>query len=129
MFLSGSFAVTLQCSHQCDHSVPGLEILKEPRDVPKMFQISTFAVFWECPCSVSLLGKFGEILGTLQVHARKTAKLGTFEMCLQCSQNFPKFYQKRYTAGTLPGHCKCTNSEHLWCIALVLFKFSEPGTL
>src|ERR1700753_2874988 len=66
---------------------------------------------------------FGEILGTLQAHARKTAKLGTFEMCLQCSQNFPKFSQKQYTAGTLPGHCKCTDVEHLWYIPLVLSKF------
>src|ERR1700753_2293013 len=82
-----------------------------------MFCISTFAVSWECSCSVPLLVKFGEILGTLQAHARKTAKLGTFEMCLQYSQNFPKFYQ------TLPGHCKCTDAEHLWYIALVLSKF------
>src|ERR1700753_3304722 len=77
-----------------------------------MFQISTFAVSWECSCSVLFFGKLGEILGTLQAHARKTAKLGTFEMCLQCSQNFPKFSQKRYTAVTLPGHRKCTDSEH-----------------
>src|ERR1700753_1655413 len=88
-----------------------------------MFQISTFAVSWECSCSVLLLGKFWEILGTLQAHARKTAKPGTFEMCLQCPQNFPKFSQKWHTAGTLPGHCKCTDSEHLWSIALVLSKF------
>src|SRR6201990_3240461 len=88
-----------------------------------MFQISTFAVSWECFCSVPLLVKFGEILGTLQAHPRKTAKSGTFEMCLQCPQNFPKFFQKRYTAETLPGHCKCTNLEHLWYIALVLSKF------
>src|ERR1700753_2874984 len=90
MFLSGSFAVNLQCSHQCDHSVPGLEILKEPRDVPKMFHISTFAVSWECSCSVLLLGKFGEILGTLQAHF-KCSKFCSFPgMCLQCPQNFPK---------------------------------------
>src|SRR6201992_346512 len=88
-----------------------------------MFQISTFAVSWECSCSVSLVGKFGEILGTLQAHARKTAKLGTFEMCLQCPKNFPKFSQRRYTAGTLPGHCKCTDLEHLWYIPWVLSKF------
>src|ERR1700755_1201113 len=99
MFLSGSFAVTLQCSHQCDHSVPGLEILKEPRDVPKMFQIGTFAVSWECSCSVPLLGTFCEILCTHYAHSRKASKLGTCERCLQCPKNFPKFSQKRYTAG------------------------------
>src|SRR6201992_2092303 len=87
-----------------------------------MFQISTFAVSWECSCSVPLLGKFGDILGTLQAHARKTKKLGTFEMHLQCSKNFPKFSQKRYTAGKLPGHCKCTDLEHLWYIPMVLSK-------
>src|SRR6201992_1196278 len=120
MFLSGSFAVTLQCSHQCDHSVPGLEILKEPKgctkDVPHQYICSVLGVFLQCTT-------FGEILGTLQAHARKTAKLGTFEMCLQCSQNFPKFSQRWYTAGKLPGHCKCTDAEHLWYIALVLSKF------
>src|ERR1700753_1254990 len=77
-----------------------------------MFQISTFAVSWECSCSVPLLVKFGGILGTLQAHARKTAKLGTFEMCLPCSQNVPKTCQKRYTAVTLHGHHKCADSEH-----------------
>src|SRR6201992_4232520 len=102
---------------------------KNQSNVPKMFQISTFAVSWECSCSAPLLGKFGEILGTLQAHPRKTAKRGTFEMCLQCPKNCPKFSQKRYTAGTLPEHCKCTVLEHLWYIALVLSKFSEPGTL
>src|ERR1700753_77970 len=66
-----------------------------------MFQISTFAVSWECSCSVPLLEKFGEILGTLQAHF-KCSKFCSFPgMCLQCSQNFPKFYQKQYTAGTL----------------------------
>src|ERR1700753_3105118 len=88
-----------------------------------MFQIGTFAVSWEFSCSVPLLGKFGEILGTLQVHF-KCSKFFSFPgMCLQCPQNFPKFSQKRYTAGTLPGHCKCTNLDHLWYIPLVLSKF------
>src|ERR1700753_3360055 len=126
MFLSGSFAVTLQCSHQCDHSVPGSQDFERTK---AMYQISTFAVSWECSCSVPLLVKFWEILGTLQAHARKTAKLGIFEMCLEGYQNSPKFSQKRYTAGTLPGHCKCTDLEHLWFIALVLFKFFKPSTL
>src|SRR6201990_1884538 len=74
-----------------------------------MFQISTFAVSWECSCSVPLLGQFGEILGTLQAHARKTAKLGTFEMCMQCSQNFPK-------SGTLQEHSQDTANVPIWNI-------------
>src|ERR1700753_3309458 len=79
-----------------------------------MFQISTFAVSWECSCSVPLLGKFGEILGTLQAHF-KCSKFCSFPgMCLQCPQNFPKFSQKQYTAGTLPGTCICTDLEHVW---------------
>src|ERR1700753_561188 len=122
MFLSGSFAVTLQCSHQCDHSVPGLEILKEPKGctkhVPHQYICSVLGVFLQCTA-------FGEILGTLPAHARETAKLGTFKMYLQCSQNFPKFSQERYTAGTLPGHSTCTDLDQLWYIALVLFKFSK----
>src|SRR6201992_770899 len=86
-----------------------------------MFQIGTFAVSWECSCSVPLLGKFGEILGTLQAHARKTAKLGTFEMCLQCPQNFPKFYKKQYTAGTLPDNANVL----IWNIFSTLLWFFQ----
>src|SRR6201992_4319980 len=87
-----------------------------------MFPISTFAVSLELSCSVPLLGKFGEILGTLQAHV-KCSKFCSFPgMCLQCPQNFPKFSQRWYTAGKLPGHCKCTDLEHLWYIALVLSK-------
>src|SRR6201992_1610952 len=88
-----------------------------------MYQRCSKSVHLQCPGSVPTLYRFWEILGTLQAHARKTAKPGTFEMCLQCSQNFPTFSQKRYTAGTLPGHCKCTDLEHLWYITLVLSKF------
>src|SRR6201992_1263360 len=126
MFPSGSFAVTLQCSHQCDHSVPGSENLKRTQ---AMFRISTFVVSMECYCSVPLLASFGDILGTRQAHL-KCSKFCSFPgMCLQCPQNSPKFYQKWYAAGTLPGHCKCTDLEHLWYTASVLFKFPEPGTL
>src|SRR6201992_4502596 len=88
-----------------------------------MYQRCSKSVHLQCPGSVPTLYRFWELLGTLQAHARKTAKPGTFEMCLQCSQNFPKFSQKQYTAETLPGHCKCTDLEHLWYIALVLSKF------
>src|SRR6201995_3109443 len=93
-----------------------------------MFRISTSAVSWECSCSVLLLVKFGEILGIMQAHFKCSKFCGFPGMCLQCPQNFPKFSQKQYTAGTLPGHCKCTDLEHLWYITLVCFKFSEPGT-
>src|ERR1700753_1524435 len=112
MFLSGSFAVTLQCSHQCDHSVPGLEILKEPKrctkDVPNWYICSVLGVFLQC----TAFGKFGEILGTLQAHARKTVKFGTFEMCLQCPQKFPKFPK----GGTLQEHSQDTANVPIWNI-------------
>src|ERR1700753_4051783 len=66
-----------------------------------MFQISTFAVSWECSCSVLLLEKFGEILGTLQAHF-KCSKFCSFPgMCLQFPQNFPK-------SGTLQEHSQDT---------------------
>src|ERR1700753_532467 len=94
-----------------------------------MYQRCSTPVHLQCPGSVPLLGKFGEILGTLQAHARKTAKLGTFEMRLQCPQNFPKFSQTQYTAGTLPGHCKCTDLEHLWYIAWFFQNFQAWYTV
>src|ERR1700753_2735110 len=69
-----------------------------------MSRISTFAVSWECSCSVPLLGKFGEILGTLQAHF-KCSKFCSFPgMCLQCPQNFPKFPK----SGTLQEHSQDT---------------------
>src|SRR6201992_3803652 len=122
MFLSGSFAVTLQCSHQCDHSVPGLKILKEPKrwtkDVLNQYIYSVLGVFLQCSA-------FGKIWGHCK---HMPGKLQNLEH-LKCACSVPRFYQKRNTAGTLPGHCKCTDLEHLWYIALVLFKFSKPGTL
>src|ERR1700753_3133954 len=123
MFLSGSFAVTLQCSHQCDHSVPGLEILKEPKkctkDVPNQYICSVLGVFLQCTAFGKIWGNSGDTTSTFQMFQ----VLQFPGMCLQCPQNFPKFSQKRYTAGTLPGHCKCTDLEHLWYISLVLSKF------
>src|SRR6201992_2170791 len=101
MFPSGSFAVALQCSHQCDHSVPGLEILKEPSNVPKMFQISTFAVSWECSCSVPLLGKFWG-------HCKQMpGKLQNLEH-LKCACSVPRISPNFPKSGTLQEHSQDT---------------------
>src|ERR1700753_1958214 len=129
MFPSGSFAVTLQCSHQCDHSVPGLEILKEPKrctkDVPNQYICSVLGVFLQCTAFGKIWGHFGDTASTFQMFQ----VLQFSWHVLAVSPEFPQIFPKQYTAGTLPGHCKCTDSEHLWYIALVLFEFSEPGTL
>src|ERR1700753_1524434 len=125
MFLSGSFAVTLQCSHQCDHSVPGLEILKEPKrctkDVPNWYICSVLGVFLQCPT----FGKFGEFLGTLQAHF-KCSKFYSFPgMCLQCPQNFPKFPK----SGTLQEHSQDTANVPSLVHRFGSFKISKPDTL
>src|ERR1700753_1280791 len=71
MFLSGSFAMTLQCSHQCDHSVPGLEILKEPKqcpkDVPHQYICSVLGVFLQCTAFVKIWGNSGNTASTFQM--------------------------------------------------------------
>src|SRR6201992_305632 len=77
-----------------------------------MYQRCSKSVHLQCPGSVPTLYRFWEILGTLQAHARKTAKPGTFEMCLQCSQNFPKFSQ----SGTLQEHSQDTANVLIWNI-------------
>src|ERR1700759_2555452 len=70
-FLSGSFAVTLQCSHQCDHSVPGLEILKEPKqctkDVPNQYICSVLGVFLQCTAFGKIWGNSGDTASTFQM--------------------------------------------------------------
>src|ERR1700753_3220809 len=120
MFLSGSFAVNLQCSHQCDHSVPGLEILKEPKgctkDVPNQYICSVLGVFLQCTAFGKICGNSGDTASTFQM-------LQVFQFSWHVLAMSPEFPQKRYTAGTLPGHCKCTDVEHLWYITLVLSKF------
>src|ERR1700753_4002471 len=71
MFLSGSFAVTLQCSHQCDHSVPGSEILKEPKqcpkDVLKQYICSVLGVFLQCTTFGKIWGNSGNTASTFQM--------------------------------------------------------------
>src|ERR1700753_2896361 len=77
-----------------------------------MFQIGTFAVSWEFSCSVPLLGKFGEILGTLQVHF-KCSKFCSFPgMCLQYPQIFPKAVHCRNTPRTLQMYSFGTSLVH-----------------
>src|ERR1700753_842186 len=77
-----------------------------------MFQISTFAVSWECSCSVPLLGKFGEILGTLQAHARKLQNLEH----LKCACSVPRISPNFPKSSTLQEHSQDTANVLIWNI-------------
>src|SRR6201992_305633 len=101
MFPSGSFAVTLQCSHQCDHSVPGSENLKRTQ---AMYQRCSKSVHLQCPGSVPAVYRFGKILG----NSGNTAS--TFQMfqvlqfswhVLAVSPEFPQIFPKAV-------HCRNT---------------------
>src|ERR1700753_3330511 len=84
-----------------------------------MFQIGTFAVSWECSCSVPPLGNLGKFWG----HCKHISNVPNFTVFLACacsvpriSPNFPKVVHCRNTPRTLQMY-------HLWYIALVLSKF------
>src|ERR1700759_904656 len=94
MFPSGSFAVTLQCSHQCDHSVPGLENLKRTK---VMHQRCSKSVHLQCPGSVSAVYCFWENFGKFWEHCKHISNVSSFAVFLACacsvpriSPNFPK---------------------------------------
>src|ERR1700753_149231 len=101
MFPSGSFAVTLQCSHQCDHSVPGLEILKEPKrctkDVPNQYICSVLGVFLQCTA-------FGKIWG----HSGDTASTCRDLEHLKCACSVPRMSPNFTKSGTLQEHSQDT---------------------
>src|ERR1700759_4984835 len=109
MFPSGSFAVTLQCSHQCDHSVPGLEILKEPKgctkDVPNQYICSVLGVFLQCTAFGKMWGNSGNTASTFQMFQ----VLQFSWHVLAVSPEFPK-------SGTLQEHSQDTANVLIWNI-------------
>src|SRR6201992_2809574 len=116
MFLSGSFAVTFQCSHQCDHSVPGLEILKEPKGC-------TQSVHLQCPGSVPAVYCFWENLGKFWEHCKHVSNVPSFAVFLACACSVPRISPTFTKCGTLQEHSQDTANVLIWYIALVLSKF------
>src|ERR1700753_1589176 len=105
MFLSGSFAVTLQCSHQCDHSVPGLEILKEPKgctkDVPNQYICSVLGVFLQCTAFGKIWGNSGNTASTFQMFQVLQFSWHVLAVSPEFPQIFPKAVHCRNTPRTL----------------------------
>src|ERR1700753_2954151 len=105
MFPSGSFAVTLQCSHQCDHSVPGLEILKEPKqctkDVPNRYICSVLGVFLQCTTFGTIWGNSGDTASTFQMYPDLQFFWDVLAVSPGISQIVPKAVHCRNTPRTL----------------------------
>src|SRR6201992_4001972 len=99
MFLSGSFAVTLQCSHQCDHRVPSSENLKGTQ---AMYQRCSKSVHLQCPGSVPAVYCFWENLGKFWEHCKHISNVPSFAIFLACACSVPKFYPKAV-------HCSVRN--------------------
>src|ERR1700753_460259 len=113
MFLSGSFAVTLQCSHQCDHSVPGSENLKRTQ---AMYQRCSKSVHLQCPGSVPAVYRFWENLGKFWGHCKHMpGKLQNLEH-LKCACSVPRISPNFPKGGTLQEHSQDTVNVLIWNI-------------
>src|ERR1700753_2073463 len=88
-----------------------------------MYQRCSKSVHLQCPGSVPAVYRFWENVGKFWEQCKHISNVPGFAVFLKCACSVPRISQKRYTAGTLPGHCKCTDLEHLWYITLVLSKF------
>src|ERR1700753_4111787 len=66
-----------------------------------MFHISTFAVSWECSCSVPLLGKFWE-------HCKHISNVPSFAVFLACACSVPRISPNFPKSGTLQEHSQDT---------------------
>src|ERR1700755_3604267 len=91
MFPSGSFAVTLQGSHQCDHSVPGLENLKGTK---VMYQRCSKSVHLQCPGSLPAVYRFWENLGKFWEHCKHISNVPSFAVFLACACIVPRISPK-----------------------------------
>src|SRR6201992_244606 len=81
-----------------------------------MFCISTFAVSWECSCSVPLLGKFWG-------HCKHMpGKLQNLEH-LKCACSVPRFSPEFTRSGTLQEHSQDTANVLIWNIFGTSFWF------
>src|SRR6201992_580517 len=105
MFPSGSFAVTLQCSHQCDHSVPGTENLKRTK---AMYQKCSKSVHLQCPGSVPAVYCFWESLGTFWVLCKHISTVPSFAVFLAGACSVPRIFPNFPKRGTLQEHSQDT---------------------
>src|ERR1700759_5593885 len=105
MFPSGSFAVTLQCSHQCDHSVPGLENLKRTK---VMHQRCSKLVHLRCPGSVPAVYCFWENLGKFWGHCKHISNVPSFAVFLACACSVPRISPNFPKSSTLQEHSQDT---------------------
>src|ERR1700753_1394008 len=127
MFLSGSFAVNLQCSHQCDHSVPGLEILKEPKgctkDVPNQYICSVLGVFLQCNAFGKIWGNFGNTASTFQMFQVSQFSWHVLAVSPEFPQSLPK-------SDTLQENSQDTTNGLIWNIfGTSLWFFSNVPSL
>src|ERR1700753_4452343 len=105
MFPSGSFAVTLQCSHQCDHRVLGLENLKRTQ---AMYQRCSESVHLQCPGSVPAVYRFWENLGEFWGHCKHISNVPSFAIFLACACSVPRIPPNFPKSGTLQEHSQDT---------------------
>src|ERR1700759_3310128 len=113
MFLSGSFAVTLQCSHQCDHSVPGSEIFERTK---VMYQRCSRSVHLQCPGSVPAVYRFWENLGKFWGHCKHISNVPIFAVFLVCAFSVPRISPNFPKSGTLQEHSQDTANVLIWNI-------------
>src|SRR6201992_4363431 len=105
MFPSGSFAVTLQCSHQCDHSVPGLEIFERTKG---MYQRCSESVHLRCPGSVPAAYRFWDNLGKFWEHCKHISNVPSVAVFLACACSVPRISPNFPKSGTLQEHSQDT---------------------
>src|SRR6201992_4228770 len=113
MFSSGSFAVTLQCSHQCDHSVPGSENLKRTK---VMYQKCSKSVHLQCPGSVPAVYRLWENLGKFWEHCKHISNVPSFAVFLACACSVPRISPNFPKGGTLQEHSQDTANVLIWNI-------------
>src|ERR1700753_1414239 len=113
MFPSGSFAVTLQCSHQCDHSVPGSENFERTK---AMYQRCSRSVHLQCPESVPAVYRFLGNLWEFWGHCKHISNVPSFGFCLGCACSVPRISQNFPKSGTLQEHSQDTANVLIWNI-------------
>src|SRR6201992_1003938 len=120
MFPSGSFAVTLQCSHRCDHSVLGSENLKRAN---AMYQRCSKSVHLQCPGSVPAVYCFWENLGKFREHCKHMpGKLQNSEHS-KCTCSVSRISPNFTKSGTLQEHSQDTANVLIWNIFGTLLWF------
>src|ERR1700753_4020780 len=113
MFPSGSFAVTLQCSHQCDHSALGLKNLKGTK---AMCQRCSKSVHLQCPGSVPAVYHFCENLGKFWDHCKHMPGKLQYLDHLKCACSVPRISPNCPKSGTLQEHSQDTANVLIWNI-------------